>query len=124
LKRESVDFHEVPAHQDAIHGDLLNWAIYVHSGNPPKVSAMFRDYKPERSATYNPPAPKRECDWAKAMRTNGQVRNLPTPNRLAVQWYYVQKDAPAKAIKRCETSYEGLALLVIEARDMMQFVGA
>ena len=124
MKRESIDFHAIPPHQDAIHADLLNWAIYCHGGNPPAVSPMFRDYRPERSATYNPPNPRPECDWPRAMRTNGQVRNLPEPNRLAVHWYYIQKWSPAKATKTIGVSYEELALLVIAARDMMGFIAA
>ena len=119
-----VDFHAVPEHQEQIHADLLNWAIYCHGGKSPEVSVMFRDYRAPKGLTYHPPNPKPNCDWAKAMRTNTLVTRLPTAHRLAVQWYYVQKDSPAKAKKRCATSYEGLAMLVIEARDMMGFVAA
>jgi hypothetical protein len=124
VKRDLVDFHALPQRQEAIHADLLNWALYCQGSNSPEVSAMFRDYRPPKGRTYDPPSPKPICDWSKAMRTNRKVTELPQPERLAVQWYYVRRDSPARAKERCETTYEGLAELVIRARDMLIFAPA
>lgn len=125
MKRDAVDFSIVPEHQQDMHVRLENWALYCHSGNPPAVNPMFRMYRAERDATYNPPQPKRECDFIDGMKVNRLVVNLPERHRIATQWFYIVRDSPNKARKRIgDGSFEDLALLVVESRDMMSFVGA
>lgn len=120
----TVDYHAVPERQEPMHRRLLNWAVYCHGGPSSSVNPMFRLYKPERDATYNPPEPRIECDFADGMRVNQMVVNLPERHRLGIQWFYIVKDSPNKARKRVDATHEGLAKLVIEARDMMSFRGA
>lgn len=130
MKRDAIDFHAVPQRQEPIHGELLNWALYINPAKSPRVSAMFRGYRPERTAVYNPPSPRPVCDFRRAMAMNGKVTKLDSEYRLAIQWFYVQEDRPHKACDRIEaetgqkTPPERLAELVILARDMLGFVAA
>jgi hypothetical protein len=114
-----------------MHDRLENWALYCQPGRPaPRANPMFRLYKPDRDATYNPPEPRRTCDFADGMRMNALVINLPTAHRLSVQWFYITKDRPTKAVKRIQDAgTEGFSLIdlaefVVQARDMMSFVNA
>jgi hypothetical protein len=118
MRRDSVDFNIVEAHQAKIHERLENWGLWSRSRAGTDASPMFRLYRPdnferafETSAT--------PVDGLDAQRIAKGVAVLPEPHRIGVSWYYVHATSPAKACRALACSMAGLAMFVRDGRQML-----
>jgi len=116
-----VDFHLVPAHQFAMDGRLRNWGTWCNSRAAASSSPMFR-LTPPGLATRRGDHGSRESstlDRSDAVRIAQALTALSPPHAAALNWYYVKPVAPRRAAEALGVSYEGLAALVIDGRQML-----
>lgn len=112
-----VDFSVVERHHSAIHERLLNWARACFGSHHSATHPMFRQYtSPEHWDGAMASIP---IDHRDAVKIGRGVSFLPTPHRLAVQWWYVRPTSPRAACQAIGCTYSGLALFVRDARQML-----
>ena len=58
------------------------------------------------------------------LRVSRAVAALPAPHRGAIVWCYISKEGPGVARKRLGTTYEGLAQLLRDGRQLLVNRGA
>ena len=119
MRRDQVDFASVEARYVEIHGRLENWARWLWGegeGSGSSAAPMFRLY---RSDNWERGAPKLGVDSHDAHRIDHAVRWLPTPNRVAVHWWYVRPVHPRRACQIVGTTLLGLDELVRDGRAML-----
>ncbi len=123
MKRDYVDFHEVPAHQLAIHARLENWGRWCHGSGHAQMAPMFRMYRSSEvyQAIGGGGAP---VDIPDAARIAKAVIALPEQYRHAMAWCYVNKTSVSAACRRIACTAQELAALVIDGRQMMLNRGA
>ncbi len=115
--REAVDFHFVPAHQEAIHMRLINWARAQRNGSGNNTAPMFRQYRSSdqwAQATVSEPVDQRD-----AAKINKAWQQLPGNHRAALKWHYVTPGSPQKACRGIGCTMEDLARLVVDGRQML-----
>jgi hypothetical protein len=117
MKRETIDFHAIPPHQDRMHERLLNWALWVHPKGGARTSPMFRLYRSDehregvRAASY--------IDAADGQKIEHAVAALPFKHGEALRWSYVVKCSPVVACRLIACTLVELAQLVTDARQML-----
>lgn len=116
--KQAQDFSHVEPHQSAVHDRLLNWARWVTPGSPSMVSPMFRQYR-SHAWQWHTPEIRLTCDSLDAMAVEKIVAKLPAKHRDAVRWAYVHRCTPAIAIREMGVSYDGLAKLLRDGRQML-----
>lgn len=114
----AVDFCQVPAHQQTMHGRMLNWGRWCHGSGHAQMSPMFRMY---RSAEHwaDPAGAHVPVDTADAARIAKAVKELPEDHRHAEAWYYVNQGTTARACRLIGCGYSHLARLVVDGRQML-----
>jgi hypothetical protein len=117
MRREFVDFSFIPEHQLGIHWRLANWNRSLHGSTGGAVAPMFRQYR--SSEVYSSGGGKLPIDEADATKIGKAVQELPTPNLLAINWWYVKPTSPAKAAAGMQCSIAELARHVIDGRDKL-----
>lgn len=117
MKRDYVDFSEVPLHQMAIHGRLENWSISCFGRSGSNTSPMFRLYRSDE--VWDPSPPSIPVDSADAAKIARAVSALPRPHMLAVNWYYVTRGAPIHGRRSIGCTLAELARYVIDGRQML-----
>jgi hypothetical protein len=117
MRREIVDFGHVPAAQLPIHWRLVNWERSLRSGSGSAVAPMFRQYR--SSEVYSQAGGKLPIDEGDATKVGKAVQELPTPNLLAINWWYVKPTSPAKAAAGMQCSIADLARYVVEGREKL-----
>jgi len=117
MKRDFVDFSLVPEHQQAIHARLENWGLSQRNHEKRGISPGFEQY--QSGNVWMTLEPKTVVDQKDAQRIAKGVRELPAKQALAVSWYYVKGTSPMRARKSIGVTAEGLAALVIDARQML-----
>lgn len=121
--REAVDFHFVPAHQEAIHMRLLNWARAQRNSTGNATAPMFRQYR--SSDQWATPSVSMPVDQRDAAKVNKAWQQLPTKHRASVAWFYITPGSPPnKACKGIGCTLAELARLVVDARSMLINRGA
>jgi hypothetical protein len=118
VKREPIDFHAVPQHQDKMHERLLNWARWCHGSPRVNVSAMFRLYRSREDGQALPEA-RTAIDTLDGHKVERGVTMLPTQHRMALQWFYVSPSTPIKACRVIACTPMELALYVDDGRQML-----
>ena len=119
MRREVIDFHEVPERQLEIHDALLNWARSMNGRAKQAVSASCSGYQ-------SPPSVRREreasvpVDHTSARRINRAVVALPLKHCKSLQWHYVMCSSVAAGRRYVVCTAEELAGLVIDSRDMLR----
>lgn len=119
MRRDAIDFHEVPERQLKIHDALLNWARSMHGRAKQAVSASCSGYQ-------SPPSVRREqeasvpVDHVSARRMNRAVVGLPLKHCKSLQWHYVQRTSVGAGRRYVVCTAEELANLVIDGRDMLR----
>lgn len=117
MKRDAVDFHLVPDHQEAIHIRLLNWARAQRNGTGSNCAPMFRQYRSSdqwASASASVPVDQRD-----AAKVNKAWQHLPAKHRASLAWNYISPGSPAKACRGIGCTMDELARLVVDARQML-----
>lgn len=117
MKRDAVDFHQIPEHQVPIHERLVNWARAQHSRSGSDSAPMFRQYR--SSDQWATPAVSSPVDQRDAAKINKGWQQLPAKHRAAVQWHYVTPGSPTKACKVIGCTMADLAGLVVDGRQML-----
>lgn len=125
--RPAIDFHAVPAHQQAMHERLINWARWANGKGSdgramPGVSPMFRQYR--STDVWEAPAILAPVDGQDAVKIAKAVTGLPEMNRHAVSWFYVRPVNPSRAARALGLTLTLLAEAVIDARTMLRNRGA
>ena len=117
MKRDDVDFHFVPTHQEAMHGRLLNWARAQRNKTGQDCAPMFRQYRSTdqwAEGTASIPVDQRD-----AAKINKGWQQLPGNHRAAIKWHYVSPGSPIKACKGIGCTLDGLARFVVDGRQML-----
>lgn len=118
--RAFVDFHAVPERQVEVHKRLENWAIWTRpAGQGGGVHPMFREFrsKEERERARDP---RLQCDSLDGLCVERALREVPAKNSAALRWAYVHKGSPKKAAQSLGVSFDGLAELIMDGRDMLK----
>jgi len=112
-----VDFHLVPAHQFAMDGRLRNWGTWCNSRAAASSSPMFRLSATDQWGRR--PGAGLSLDRSDAIVIARAVTALPEAHAASLNWYYVKPVSPRRAAEALGVSFEGLAALVIDARQML-----
>lgn len=112
-----VDFHLVPAHQFAMDGRLRNWGTWCNSRAAASSSPMFRLSASDQWGRR--PGVGQSLDRSDAIVIARAVTALPEAHAASLNWYYVKPVSPRRAAEALGVSFEGLAALVIDARQML-----
>lgn len=117
--RDQVDLSEVPAHQQATHEALLNWAKWCAPGRGGSdTHPMFRGYVPYLYPEAG--GSGQTVDTLAAMATQRAYVLLPEQNRLAIRWWYCYPFVAVGKVQRSiGVTKSELAHLVYCARQMM-----
>lgn len=111
----SVDFTKVKPEHEAIHDRLINWARWCKGSNSGNVHPMFRQYRND----YWEPAPAQtSSNVIDAVEVQKIMKDIPEPQRIALQWFYVVKCGPRKFCMALGESMAGLETLVHNGRAM------
>ena len=123
MKRDYVDFFDIPEAHLGIHQRLENWARWQYSPTRSACQPMFRLYRPP--AHWGAPSGNAATvDAVDARRVQQCVASLPWPNRLALAWCYVRRNNPGRAARDIGESIDGLASTVAASRSMLLAMGA
>lgn len=118
--RTTPDFHRVEEGHAEIHARLENWGRWCNGGDGPTVSPMFRMYRsPARARGAEDSWSGVAVNGVDAARIARFVGQLPVSQRRALNWCYIKPITPKRAAAQIGTTYEGLALLVRDARQML-----
>ena len=117
MKRDYVDFSFIPESQLPMHWRLVNWERSLRGSVGSGVAPMFRQYR--SSEVYGQGGGKLPLDHQDAEKIGRAVVALPTGNLLAINWWYVKPNSPAKAAKGLQCSIAELAQLVIDGRALL-----
>jgi hypothetical protein len=117
MKRDTIDFHQVPERQVAMHERLENWGRSCWSGSGAACSPMFRLYRSEE--VWHALEPRMSVDQQDAAKISKGVKALPEPHMRALQWCYVTGGSPMRARMVIGCTAEGLAMYVVDARTML-----
>lgn len=117
MKRDAIDFHEIPDRQVAIHTRLENWGRSCWSTTGPSASPMFLLYRSDE--VWHAPEAKIPVDQHDADKIARGVRALPQPHMQALQWYYVRPGSPIKARRIIGCTLEALRVYVLDGRSML-----
>lgn len=117
MMREAVDFHLVPANQEAIHLRLLNWARAQRNSTGSDTAPMFRQYR--SSDQWATPSASMPVDQRDAARINKGWQQLPSNHRAAIRWHYISPGSPTKACKGIGCTMADLARFVVDGRAML-----
>ncbi len=116
--KQAVDFQHVEDKHKAIHERLLNWSRWVTPGRQSFVSPMFRQYR-SNAWQWHTPEHRISCDIIDGQMVEKAVSKLPAPHREALRWCYVHRCSAIHACRALGVSYEGLARLIRDGRQMM-----
>lgn len=126
MKRDSIEWHEVPAHQIHMHDRLLNWARWCGTGvhEASEESPTWRLYRSTDAnqgdgQRYGLRATAVAVDARDAMVVGKAVSFLPEPHRLALHWYYIRPVSPRRACQAIGTTAAGLLRYVLDGRHML-----
>lgn len=116
--RECVDFHLIPASQEAIHQRLLNWARWLYGSKGSDVAPMFKYYRStDQWADNSTSVPVDSLDAHKIERA---VAALPEKHGPAIRWHYTKPCmGPQRFARNLGITQPELANLVIEARNIL-----
>jgi hypothetical protein len=115
--REAVDFHFVPANQEAMHMRLLNWARAQRNSTGSATAPMFRQYR--SSDQWATPSVSMPVDQRDAAKVNKAWQMLPTKHRASLAWHYITPGSPTKACREIACTMAELAQFVVDARNML-----
>jgi|GEM_PF-655266 len=130
--RGYVDLSGVLPQHRAIDARLIKWGRWCHGPVRRNVCPMFRDMPPQpqlRRPGDAPPELRDPMDPMDAAKLAKAVAQLPEKHRAALNWCYVidpdsKEASPSRAIKKLGTSFQGLADLLRDARQMLINRGA
>ena len=122
MKRNELDFHQIPEHQWPVDERLRNWARWCRGSGHATVSPMFRGYR--SSNQYSGHVVSDPVDTGDAVRVQKVFVCLPELHRHALQWHYCYPIAPRRMAQALALTLDGLKQTVIDARQMMKNRGA
>lgn len=127
--RGYVDLNAVLPQHRQIDARLANWGRWCHGPTRRDVSPMFRGMPPQPHLRQPGDIAAEPLDTMDAAKVSKEVSRLPEKHRAALNWCYVldprSKDAsPTRACKKLGTSFQGLADLLRDARQMLINRGA
>ena len=119
MRRDLPDFFLIPEGQEAIHGKLENWALYVEFKRPSWISPTWKGGR-SNGRQWHIPVLRPEVDSLAGHAMELAVRGLPEPHRDAIRWAYIYKTPPIKAQRQIGVTQEALLRLVIDGRTMLK----
>ena len=118
MKRDDIDFHAVPVAHERLHARLEDWAHWLANTPGPRSSIpMFRLYRSEEG--WEPGGAKSSLNVLDCQRIERGVAALPEKHGKALRWSYVFRFSPLKARNWIGCTYEELANLVDDGRQML-----
>ena len=118
--QETVDYNHIPAHHEAIHERLENWARWVRvRPHGWQTHPMFRMYQ-SKARQWEAPVIQNPVNTIDAALIEKAVYALPDKHREAVRWWYVYRRDPVAMARNLGVSKQGLADLVDVGRTMLQ----
>lgn len=121
MKREPIDFHVVPAHQDKMHLRLENWGRWSNPPPAPDIAPGFdraRSDEIQRETSEASDA-RPPVDVRDAIKVQAAMHFMPIKHRQALAWYYVKPSAPIKACRMIACTPEQLVIYVDDGRQML-----
>lgn len=122
--RGFVDLNAVlPQHRQS-DGRLANWGRWCHGPIRREVSPMFRGMPREPQLRIAGASAPEMIDGLDASKLAKAVGSLPEKHRAALNWCYISPGAPKRICQKLGTSFQGLADLLNDARQMLINRGA
>lgn len=117
--RGYVDLNAVLPQHRQIDVRLANWGRWSFGPTRQNVSPMFRGM-PREPQLRNAGASMLELiDGQDATKLAKAIGALPETHRAALNWCYVCPSAPKRICQKLGTSFQGLANLLRDARQML-----
>lgn len=111
----SIDFNIIkPEHED-IHKRLENWAKWCKGSNSGNVHPMFRQY---RNGYFEPSPARSYSDTVDAVAVQKVMKDIPEPQRIALQWFYVRPGSPMRVCFALGVNKADLLELIHRGRTM------
>ena len=118
MRRDYVDFHDIPERQLDMHARLENWARTLNSGPSNHAGPIFRLYQSSERFTRHESV-RVPANAGDARKIAAAVALLPERQRKAVQWAYVMRSSVMAGRRYLACTAAELAALVVDARDML-----
>lgn len=119
MRRDLPDFFLIPEGQEAIHGRLENWALYLEFKRPSWISPMWKQGL-SNSRQWHAPVLRPIVDSLGGHDMELAVRGLPKHHRDAIRWAYVYRTPPLKAQRMIGVTAATLLRLVTDGRTMLK----
>jgi hypothetical protein len=115
----SIDFNVIkPEHED-IHQRLENWGKWCKGSTHGNVHPMFRQY---RNGYFEASPARSTSDTVDAVAIQKAMKDIPEPQRIAIQWFYVKPGSPNKVCFALGVNKRDLLELIHQGRTMMKNV--
>ena len=115
-----IDYNHIPAHHEAIHERLENWARWVRvRPHGWATHPMWRKALTSKQWEVSPAVPV-TVNTLDAADMEKAVSALPVKHREAVRWSYVYGRDPLAMARTLAVSKQGLADLVDSGRTMLK----
>lgn len=111
----SVDFTKVKPEHEAIHDRLLNWARWCRGSKGQNVHPMFRQY---RNGYFEASPARSYSDTVDAVAVQKVMKDIPEPQRIALQWFYVRPGSPTRVCFALGVNKADLLELIHRGRTM------
>ena len=122
--RAHVDLNAVLPQHRSIDARLANWGRWSFGPTRHNVSPMFRGMPREPQLCDAGALTAETIDGQDAMKLAKIIGQLPEKHRAALNWCYVSPGAPKRICQKLGTSFQGLADLLRDARQMLVNRGA
>ena len=119
MSRNDIDFNVIKPEHMNIHKRLDNWARWCKGSNSGNVHPMFRQY---RNGYFEATPAASYSDTVDAVAIQKAMKDIPEPQRIALQWFYVKPGSPARVCMALGVSKLDLLELIHQGRAMMKNV--
>lgn len=117
--KDGIDFNVIKPEHEAIHQRLENWARWCKGSNSGNVHPMFRQY---RNGYWEPAPTPTSSNVIDAVEVQKIMKDIPEPQRIAIQWFYVKPGSPKKVCFALGVNKRDLLELIHQGRTMMKNV--
>jgi len=115
--KDGIDFNVIKPEHEAIHDRLLNWARWCKGSNSGNVHPMFRQY---RNGYFEATPAASYSDTVDAVAIQKAMKDIPEPQRIAIQWFYVKPGSPTKVCFALGVNKRDMLELIHQGRTMMK----
>lgn len=111
----SIDFNIIKPEHDDIHKRLENWGRWCKGSAHGNVHPMFRQY---RNGYFEATPTRSYSDTVDAVSIQKVMKDIPEPQRIALQWFYVRPGSPTRVCFALGVNKADLLELVHRGRTM------